>query len=332
MPTLDTLEQQHTALERKHLFAREADALEEEVLTPRPPPSSGHKNLIISSISNLSTAYNLVVINVAHVLIQNQYCGGDSCAAETEIVSTACLVGAILGQLSFGYVGDWLGRSQALRLTMALSILGALLSSFAVPITKDPASIFIFLSVTRFVLGVGVGGVYPLSATIAAESSDKASRGQAASLVFSMQGVANLLVPLVTMACVKLLGEPPLDAMGENGGWAWRVALGLGALPGILLAPFKTTDAARAPSKEPIRVEGVEMGQKGSKTHTTLVPQGNPRTQSPPSLLAVLARRELWGKLLGTAGGWFLFDVTFYGNLLFQPIVLAQVIAVLMRM
>lgn len=58
------------------------------------------------------------------------------------------------------------------------------------PINTDPASIFLWLSVTRFVLGVGVGGVYPLSATIAAESSDKKSRGRTASLVFSMQVVA----------------------------------------------------------------------------------------------------------------------------------------------
>jgi len=32
-----------------------------------------------------------------------------------------------------------------------------------------------------------IGGVYPLSATIASESSDNASRGMSASLVFSMQ-------------------------------------------------------------------------------------------------------------------------------------------------
>ena len=70
--------------------------------------------------------------------------------------------------LTFGYVGDALGRGPALRLTMAMSILGALTSSFAVPINSDPSSIFTFLAITRFFLGVGVGGVYPLSATIAA--------------------------------------------------------------------------------------------------------------------------------------------------------------------
>lgn len=31
--------------------------------------------------------------------------------------------------------------------------------------------VFIFLSIARFILGVGVGGVYPLAATVAPEGS-----------------------------------------------------------------------------------------------------------------------------------------------------------------
>ena len=166
---------------------------------------SARRNLIISAVSNLSTAYNLVVINVVHVIIGYQYCGGPSnCSAEIESASTSCLVGAIVGQLAFGYIGDCLGRPRALQLTMAMSILGALASAFAVPVSSDPASIFVFLTITRFFLGVGVGGVYPLSATIASESSEANARGRNASLVFSMQGVANLLVPLLAWALLEV--------------------------------------------------------------------------------------------------------------------------------
>ena len=83
------------------------------------------KNTIIACVSNLSTAYNLVVINIVHVFIQNQYCGGDKCKSAVSVASTSCLAGAICGQLTFGYVGDCIGRSRALQLTMAMSILGA---------------------------------------------------------------------------------------------------------------------------------------------------------------------------------------------------------------
>ena len=137
-----------------------------------PKPS---KNTIIAAVSNFSTAYNLVVISASKVLIKNQYCfsgdsgsgdgsgsgsgSGDSskpsacgansdCSTAIDLASTACLVGAIIGQLTFGYVGDVLGRAKALQLTMALSILGAFLSAFAVPLNADaPFTIFHFLSI-----------------------------------------------------------------------------------------------------------------------------------------------------------------------------------------
>ena len=226
-------------------------------------------NTAIAAFSNLSTAYNLVVINIAHVLIQNQYwcaaafllntvfdfshndyclgicvllSGGDNCRQEVSIAATACLAGAIFGQLSFGYVGDCMGRSSALQVTMALSILGAGGSAFAVPLTSEPSSIFYFLALTRFVLGIGVGGVYPLSATIAAESSAATDRGRTASIVFSMQGVANLIVPLLALLLVDHFGNPPASSFGHDPGWAWRLTLAAGAVPGLLLAPFRVVE------------------------------------------------------------------------------------------
>jgi len=216
-----------------------------------------------------------------------------------------------------GYVGDCMGRPRALQLTMALSVLGALASAFAVPIGDDPCSIFGFLTTTRFFLGVGVGGVYPLSATIASESSDNNNRGRNASLVFSMQGVANLLVPLLAWALLSAFGVPETGVGPTNLGLSWRLALGLGALPGILLAPFKTT--ARRPEQPP---------RPGTPEQSVAMvnPADNPPLldQTPTTLLQALRMRRYWGKIVGTAGSWFLFDVTFYGNALFQATILEQ--------
>ena len=101
------------------------------------------RNNLIASFSNLSTAYNLVNVQLVHVMLEDEYCssngsGDEECASLTVAIGTASLVGAILGQLTFGYVGDCLGRGPALRLTMVLSVLGALLSAFAVPVGEDP--------------------------------------------------------------------------------------------------------------------------------------------------------------------------------------------------
>ena len=84
-------------------------------------PSRATRNALIAAASNLSTAYNLVVINIVHVIVQNQYCGGAKCKGAVNLASTAVLVGAIIGQLTFGYIGDCLGRSAALQLTMKVA-------------------------------------------------------------------------------------------------------------------------------------------------------------------------------------------------------------------
>lgn len=239
--------------------------------------------------------------------MENQYCRIDgkpsNCSAQISIAGTACLVGAITGQLTFGFVGDCLGRPRALQLTMALSIFGALISAFAVPIGDDLASIFSVLSVTRFVLGVGVGGVYPLSATLSAESANEATRGRNVALVFSMQGVGNLAVPLIGLVFLKGFGTPAIRTANDDAlpGIAWRCLLGIGALPGILLAPFKATSSAPA------------------------IPSSTANPVPSITLLQALSTARYWPKIIGCAGGWFIFDITFYGNTLFAPTILAQI-------
>merc|ERR1711938_187702 len=76
-------------------------------------------------------------------------------------------------------------------------------------------------------------------------------------------------------------------------------------------------------------------GQGGGARHTADERMSAPiaalraeagRPAGPSStLLSTLRQRKYWSKLLGTAGGWFLFDITFYGNSLFQPTVLSSV-------
>jgi len=262
------------------------------------------RNTCIAAFSNLSTAYNLVNVNITHVLMQNQYCGGDNCKSAVALSSTACLAGAIIGQLTFGYVGDCLGRGRALQLTMYLSILGALVSAFAVPITSEPSSVFTFLSISRLFLGIGVGGVYPLAATIAAEGSDDTNRGRTVSLVFSMQGIGTLMVPIVSMIFLYGLGthEDRVEDNSPYPGIAWRLILGAGAIPGILLMPFKTRSSA-----------------------PTAAAGSAPSATAGLTLFQALGMSQYWKSIIGCAGGWFLFDITFYGNTIFASTILQYV-------
>jgi PHS family inorganic phosphate transporter-like MFS transporter len=72
-------------------------------------------------------------------------------------------------------------------------------------------------------LGFGIGGEYPLSATLAAEGSTSQTRGRQMAVVFSMQGWGYLLAPLVVLFFIGV--GVPIDLV-------WRLTLGFGAIPG----------------------------------------------------------------------------------------------------
>ncbi|KAF1774361.1 Major facilitator superfamily domain [Phytophthora cactorum] len=224
--------------------------------------------ILVSAIANLSTAYNLAVINYALMMLQRSY--PNSSPELRSTVDSCSLVGAIVGQLTFGYVGAVMGRRKGMIFTLLLSILGAV-SSALLPWGTD--SVYHILAVCRFVLGVGVGGVYPLSAASAVESTDshdELKKSKIVAAVFSFQGIGQLLAPL--MAYIML-------AMNAQRSIGWRVLLLVGAFPGlfVLRRAFQV--------KEDL----------------------------PPSLQR---------KLFGACASWFLFDITFYGNVIFTPIIL----------
>lgn len=87
-----------------------------------------------------------------------------------------------------------------------------------------------FLGWWRFVLGVGVGGDYPVSAVITSEFASVKRRGTMIATVFAMQGIGILLgalVAVVTLAGAKAninLDYTYLDV-------CWRVLAVFGIVP-----------------------------------------------------------------------------------------------------
>ncbi len=90
-------------------------------------------------------------------------------------VAAAALVGSIIGQLVAGSMADIIGRKKIFVVTAILITIGSIGSS----ITSDGSyySIYSQICFWRFFLGAGVGGEYPLAATVTSESSSPARRG-----------------------------------------------------------------------------------------------------------------------------------------------------------
>ena len=81
-----------------------------------------------------------------------------------------------------------------------------------------------WLLIFRFILGLGIGGDYPLSATLMSEYANRRDRGKLITMVFSMQGLGLIVGPLV--AIILLLS-------GLNHDIIWRIMLALGAVPAL---------------------------------------------------------------------------------------------------
>lgn len=141
---------------------------------------------LTAMISNYSTSYNAVnvgiVLPVLNYSIESKaaanepYSSPSRYAAQQQsennkeeddeqdsIVASSLLAGMIFGQIIGGYLGDVLGRRNAMMLVMLLQICGSLGSAFFITTDDDDAveglTMLEQLAIWRFVLGIGAGGV-----------------------------------------------------------------------------------------------------------------------------------------------------------------------------
>lgn len=160
----------------------------------------------------------------------------------------AVFAGAFVGMISMGYLGDLLGRRIGMMTTLAIVVLSAAMTAYA-PFLSSP---WLFLIVFRFLLGMGVGGIYPMAAVTAAEANGaaKTAKEEEAGLVragmgFFFQTVGGT-VPYVL--AYLLLANKPMPSSTLTATQA-AVLMGSGVVPAaiVLFATYFTQRAA-APS------------------------------------------------------------------------------------
>ena len=139
-------------------------------------------------------------------------------------IKGVALVGTLFGQICFGYFGDKFGRRPMFGLTLVIMMLSAICS--AMSFSNSPNAVIGTLCCFRFLLGFGIGGDYPLSATIMSEYASKRNRGMFLAAVFANQGLGYLVAGVVTIASATIwLGHE------SDRDFLWRFILALGALP-----------------------------------------------------------------------------------------------------
>ncbi len=167
--------------------------------------------MIISGVGFFTDAYDLFVIGTVAALVKTQW---HLSTVQTSWVTGAAILGAFVGAFAFGRVADVIGRKKVYVTVAAIMIFGAIGSALA--------PTFILLVIARLVLGLGIGGDYPVSAVFMSEYANRKDRGRLVGLVFSMQALGLIVGPLVALI---------LLSSGISDSLTWRILLGLGALP-----------------------------------------------------------------------------------------------------
>mmetsp|Transcript_14633 Transcript_14633/g.27045 ORF Transcript_14633/g.27045 Transcript_14633/m.27045 type:complete len:475 (+) Transcript_14633:96-1520(+) len=251
----------------------------------------------ISAISNLSIQYNLSVIGIALLIMDPE---GDDDAnpplypkteSQDSLLKSSVFAGAVLGQAVMGGLGDVIGRGPAMMVTNAFTFVGALLCSLA---TWGSDGVYWELIGYRFLLGIGIGGKYPLSATVRAEGVQTGEhRSTEVAKGFFWQTPGVILPYLVAWILVKSFGE---DKNGAN-------------YPGITEAQFRILFGAGAvPSAIVIYLTYLQF--RGKKRE---------RTGSENIVKVAFRNPQLWRKLFGTGMTWCLYDFVYYGTAFNQP-------------
>jgi MFS transporter, PHS family, inorganic phosphate transporter len=89
----------------------------------------------------------------------------------------------------------------------------------------SPGSALIWLSVFRIILGIGVGGDYPMSASVTTDRANLRKRGTMLAYIIANQGWGSLvgsLATLVTLACYKHVMNDKAETSKVDGGASFR--------------------------------------------------------------------------------------------------------------
>jgi putative MFS transporter len=136
---------------------------------------------------------------------------------QSAVVLLSSGIGAIFGAGLWGWLADRIGRRKVLTATVFTFSVGTGI------LALTPEKAWIFLSVFRFVVGLGVGGLYSVILPLVQEFVPASKRGR-------ISGLVTAAVPL-GLGLGALLGA----VLGPVLGWRGLFALGVVPAPLILL-------------------------------------------------------------------------------------------------
>jgi PHS family inorganic phosphate transporter-like MFS transporter len=276
-----------------------------------------YRAAVISGMGFFTDAYDLFIIGIAMVLLKPEW---HLSTTQVSTVSSATLIAAFVGAMLFGRIADRIGRKRIYWMVSAIEVVGALASCVAPNLA--------WLVASRFLLGLGVGGDYPLSAVMMSEYANARDRGRLVGLVFSMQALGLTVGPVVGLTLV---------ASGISHDIAWRIMLGLGALPAATVVYLRIRMPESPRFAEAVKGEGGIAAMQvrafsdgavqvdGEAEQLTFEGIGTEASDRRLRARNLFTNRRLLATLIGTAGTWFIFDYAYYGNTISTPLIMRDI-------
>jgi MFS family permease len=259
------------------------------------------KIMLISGMGFFTDAYDLFIIGVVMSILKPMWHVG---AVEEGLVQSTALIAAAIGALLFGRVADMVGRKRIYGVEVLVLAVGAIACAFCQNIW--------WLIGFRFILGIGIGGDYPVSATIMSEYAGKASRGLLVSLVFAMQAAGLIVGPLLASALLTTSLSHDI---------IWRILIAFGALPALAVywSRRKLKETPRF-----LKAAAHEEDDNGNLRKASHYDKNTHSVSFWDGFHRMVDDKKILVRLIGASAAWFLMDFAYYGNTVSSPLVISS--------
>ncbi|CEI85793.1 Putative Phosphate:H symporter [Rhizopus microsporus] len=292
---------------------------------------------IVSGIGFFTDAYDIFAINLVSAMIGFVYFqenGNKTPYNVDTAIKVSCSVGTVVGQLLFGWLADRVGRKRMYGVELMIIIIGTIGQAL---VGNGPAASFWgVITFWRIIVGIGIGGDYPLSSVITSEFATTKRRGAMMAAVFAMQGIGQVTAGLVGLI-VTAAFQSAIKADQTKLDYVWRIVIGLGAVPGCCALYYRLT----IPETPRFTIDVEQKVEKGIRDAKAFIEKGASagdytdniavsRVETSPKaswsdFCQHFGKWENGKVLFGAAYSWFALDVAWYGLGLNNSIILTNI-------
>ncbi|KAI0950996.1 hypothetical protein AcW1_008157 [Taiwanofungus camphoratus] len=297
------------------------------------------KVAFVSGAGFFTDAYDIFAINIVASMLGYVY-GPEPAIANRSLsamqqlgIKVATPVGIIVGQLVFGWLGDLLGRKRIYGLELIMMIIATFGQTVTAP--GHGISFIGVLIAWRAIMGIGIGGDYPLSAVISSEFSSVHIRGRVMTAVFANQGWGQLAAAIISCVTVRAYRDSILHDSStillKDIDQIWRIIIGLGCVPAAIALYFRLTipetprftmDVKQNVQRAARDVDEFMTSEAYTVDPDAVAHRAHARKATKEDFRTYFSKWENLKVLIGTAYSWFALDVAFYGLGLNSSIIL----------